>query len=106
MLAEQANVVVFDPKVNENQIYSDLNYLESRSEAANKKGLTVQNNPYQACQGAHAIAILTEWDEFKTYDWNRIFEQMQKPAFIFDGRNVLDKNELEKIGFIFQAIGS
>jgi UDPglucose 6-dehydrogenase len=106
LLEEQANIEVFDPKVNENQMYSDLNYLNTRSEEENKKGLTVQKNPYQACQGAHAIAILTEWDEFKTYDWNRIFEQMQKPAFIFDGRNILDKNELEKMGFIFQAIGS
>ncbi|WP_339889373.1 UDP-glucose 6-dehydrogenase [uncultured Flavobacterium sp.] len=106
LLAEQANVVVFDPKVNENQIYFDLNYLQSRSEVENKKGLTVSIDPYAACKDAHAIAILTEWDEFKTYDWQKIYNQMQKPAFVFDGRNLLNKKELEQIGFVYQAIGS
>lgn len=106
LLAEQANVVVFDPKVNENQIYYDLNYLESRAEEENKKGLTVSTDPYAACKDAHAIAILTEWDEFKTYDWQKIYNQMQKPAFVFDGRNLLNKKELEQIGFVYQAIGS
>jgi UDPglucose 6-dehydrogenase len=106
LLAEQANVVVFDPKVNENQIYYDLSYLETRSEAENKKGLTVGIDPYEVCKDAHAIAILTEWDEFKTYDWQKIYDQMQKPAFVFDGRNLLNKNELEQIGFVYQAIGS
>ena len=106
LLAEQANIAVYDPKVGENQIYFDLNYLETRSESANKQGLKVENNPYEACKEAHAIAILTEWDEFKTYDWQKIYNQMQKPAFVFDGRNLLNKKELEKIGFVYQAIGS
>ena len=61
---------------------------------------------YEACNNAHAIAVLTEWDEFKTYDWQKIYANMLKPAFIFDGRNLLDKTALEKIGFIYQAIGS
>jgi UDPglucose 6-dehydrogenase len=106
LLAEQANVVVFDPKVNENQIYYDLSYLETRSEAENKKGLTVGIDPYEVCKDAHAIAILTEWDAFKAYDWQKIYDQMQKPAFVFDGRNLLNKNKLEEIGFVYQAIGS
>ena len=106
LLAEQANIAVYDPKVGENQIYFDLNYLESRSENENKKGLTVFNSPYDVCKDSHAIAILTEWDEFKSYDWQKIYNQMQKPAFVFDGRNLLNKKELEKIGFVYQAIGS
>ncbi|WP_438966782.1 UDP-glucose 6-dehydrogenase [Flavobacterium sp.] len=106
LLAEQANVVVFDPKVNENQIYHDLNYLESRSETENSNRLKIVTDPYLACKDAHAIAILTEWDEFKTYDWQKIYNQMQKPAFVFDGRNLLNKKELEEIGFVYQAIGS
>lgn len=106
LLAEQANIAVYDPKVGENQIYFDLNYLETRSESANKQGLKVENNPYEACKDSHAIAILTEWDEFKSYDWQKIYNQMQKPAFVFDGRNLLNKKELEKIGFVYQAIGS
>jgi UDPglucose 6-dehydrogenase len=106
LLAEQANVVVFDPKVSKNQIYYDLNFLESRIESENKRGLTIVADPYAACQDAHAIAILTEWDEFKTYDWQKIYNQMQKPAFVFDGRNLLNKKELEQIGFVYKGIGS
>ena len=106
LISERANIAIFDPKVEENQILSDLNYLESRSAEENKKYISVENNGYDACNKAHAIAILTEWDEFKTYDWQKIYDNMLKPAFVFDGRNILNKAELEKIGFIYQAIGS
>ena len=106
LLSEQAHVSVYDPKVNEKQMLFDLNYLESRSENENKKGITVVNNPYEVCENAHAIAVLTEWDEFQTYDWQKIYDSMLKPAFVFDGRNLLNKAELEKIGFIYQSIGS
>ena len=106
LLREQATVAVFDPKVEEDQIQFDLNYLESRSEIDNAKGVQVAINAYDACNNAHAIAVLTEWDEFKTYDWQKIYDNMLKPAFVFDGRNILNKEELEKIGFIYQGIGS
>ena len=106
LLSEQATIAVYDPKVGEEQIQFDLNYLETRSESDNKKGVQVVDNAYEACKEAHAIAILTEWDEFKTYDWQKIYDTMLKPAFVFDGRNILDKKELEKIGFIYQGIGS
>ena len=106
LLTEQAEISVFDPKVETTQIQLDLNYLATRSEAANAQGVQSASDPYQACEGAHAIAVLTEWDEFKSYDWQRIYAGMLKPAFIFDGRNVLDKAALEKIGFSFQGIGN
>jgi UDPglucose 6-dehydrogenase len=86
-------------------MYSDLDYLNTRSSEENKKGLTTYNNPYEACKDAHAIAILTEWDEFKTYDWQKIYDNMQKPAFVFDGRSILDKNKLNDIGFVYYRIG-
>ena len=106
LLNEQANIAVFDPKVNEKQILFDLDYLGSRLPNENQKQLKVFNNPYEACHQAHAIAVLTEWDEFKSYDWQKIYDQMLKPAFIFDGRNILDRKALEKIGFVYKAIGS
>lgn len=106
LLSEQATVAVYDPKVGEEQIQFDLNYLETRSESENQKGVQVMTNAYDACKNAHAIAVLTEWDEFKTQDWQKIYDNMLKPAFVFDGRNILDKKELEKIGFIYQGIGS
>ena len=54
---------------------------------------------------AHAIAVLTEWDEFKSYDWRKVYKQMLKPAFIFDGRNILDRETLTAIGFELKSIG-
>ena len=106
LLNEQATLAVFDPKVKEEQMHADVNYLESRLPEENQKQLKGYNDPYEACNGAHAIAVLTEWDEFKSYDWQKIYDQMLKPAFIFDGRNILDRKALEKIGFVYKAIGS
>ena len=106
LLSEQANISVYDPKVDSAQIQFDLNYLETRSESDNNSGVKVELNAYDACENAHAIAVLTEWDEFKTYNWQKIYDNMLKPAFVFDGRNLLNKEELEKIGFIYQGIGS
>jgi len=59
----------------------------------------------EAATGAHAIALLTEWDEFTTYDYAKIYDVMSKPAFVFDGRNILDHAALRKIGFEVYAIG-
>lgn len=105
LLEELANIQVYDPKVEEHQIYNDLDYLQTRNPDENKAGIAIANDPYEACLNAHAVAILTEWDEFKTYDWQKIYDQMLKPAFIFDGRNILDVESMEKIGFIYQGIG-
>ncbi len=105
LLNEQASVAVYDPKVEKKTIYRDLNYLGTRPEEDNSKGVNVYSDPYEACEDAHAIAVLTEWDEFKQYDWQKIYDNMKKPAFVFDGRNVLDGDALRKHGFIFQEIG-
>ncbi|WP_396146816.1 UDP-glucose 6-dehydrogenase [Flavobacterium sp.] len=106
LINEQASISVYDPKVSHEQILFDLNYLETRKEAQNSKYITSNENAYEACKDAHAIAILTEWDEFKEYDWQKIYDSMLKPAFVFDGRNVLDGEKLRKIGFHYQGIGS
>ncbi len=106
LINEQAKISVYDPKVNHTQILFDLNYLESRSEEQNSKHISSCENAYDACNGAHAIAVLTEWEEFKNYDWQKIYDGMLKPAFVFDGRNVLDGAKLREIGFNYQGIGS
>jgi UDPglucose 6-dehydrogenase len=105
LIDEHANIQVYDPKVYAFQMQSDLNYLNSRSESENENYLSSENDPYKAVEGAHALAIITEWDEFKTYDWKKIYASMSKPAYIFDGRNLLDKQELETIGFSYKGIG-
>ncbi len=106
LMDEQATIKVYDPKVTAKQMQSDLNYLNTRAESENIKYLKTKSDPYKAMEGAYAIAVLTEWDEFKSYDWNRIYKNMQKPAFVFDGRNILDRKILEKIGFVYKGIGS
>jgi len=98
LLDEKANIAIYDPKVSREQIYSDLG-KESMDT------VEIDNDAYIACAGAHAIAILTEWDEFKTLDYQRIYDSMQKPAFIFDGRSLVDIPALEKIGFDCWAVG-
>jgi UDPglucose 6-dehydrogenase len=106
LINEQAKISVYDPKVSRNKMLSDLDYLDTRTVEENSNALAIFDNAYEACKGAHAIAILTEWDEFTTYDWQKIYDSMQKPAFLFDGRNILDAKELESIGFIYKGIGS
>ncbi|MCV9931293.1 UDP-glucose 6-dehydrogenase [Flavobacterium sp. LS1R47] len=106
LINEQAKIAVYDPKVSREKMLNDLNYLETRSLEKNTKAVATFENAYDACNGAHAIAVLTEWDEFMTYDWAKIYDSMQKPAFIFDGRNILNKEELKDIGFVYLGIGS
>lgn len=105
LLEEEAHVVVYDPKVPAEQVYKDLDYLGTRSPEENRRLVTVINDPYEALQGAHAVAVLTEWDEFKGYDWAQIKEGMKKPAFVFDGRKLLDRAQLTTLGFDYYAIG-
>ena len=106
LLNEQATIAVFDPKVKVAQMWADLDYLATRTPQENQQQLQAYENPYEACKEAHAIAVLTEWDEFKSYDWQKIYEHMLKPAFVFDGRNILDRDTLEKIGFVYKSIGN
>ncbi|OFX88777.1 MAG: UDP-glucose 6-dehydrogenase [Bacteroidetes bacterium GWF2_33_16] len=105
LLTDMANVWVYDPKVPAKKMYDDLDYLETRESDKNRELLKVVADPYEACKNAHAIAVITEWDEFKDYDWQKIYDNMLKPAFIFDGRNILNQNKLERIGFKFYGIG-
>jgi UDPglucose 6-dehydrogenase len=106
LINEQANIALFDPKVSQKQVLSDLDYLATREATDNEKHIKSYSNPYDACANAHAIAVLTEWDEFIAYDWEKIYDSMLKPAFVFDGRNLLDGDKLKSIGFVYQSIGS
>ena len=95
LATEQAQVVVSDPKALDN----------AEKELADSKGIVFDKDPYAAAAGAHALAILTEWEIYKALDYQRIFNIMEKPAFIFDGRNILDHTALHKIGFEVYSIG-
>ena len=111
LIEDGANIHVYDPKVSESKIKADLVYLWelkgiSESRISQKLAHIFVHKDYnEALNNSHAIAVLTEWDEFITYDWNNIYQNMYKPAFVFDGRNILDANVLNKIGFQFKGIG-
>jgi UDPglucose 6-dehydrogenase len=105
LLQEKANISIYDPKVTAQQIIADLEYLGSIPTETIQECITVVNDPYAAMKDAHAIAILTEWEEFKTYDWQLIYQQIMKPAFVFDGRGISDQLNLPEIGFNLFRIG-
>ena len=99
LIEEQANVSIYDPKVPEAQIRRDLGLAEDAT------AVTICDDAYEATKNAHAVLILTEWDEFKALDFKKIYDQMNLPAFLFDGRNLLDLDALRSIGFEATGIG-
>lgn len=105
LLQERARLSIYDPKVPATQIFHDLSEPEVQPDGQPNEFVEISDDPYKAAEGAHAIAILTEWDEFKELDYERIFKSMMKPAFLFDGRNILDLEALRKIGFEAFGIG-
>ncbi len=117
LLDDRAEIHIYDPKVTKEQILHDLKYLAKSTHATygdHSNGtedqelegiIIVHSDPYAAMEKAHAIAIMTEWDEFKTYDWQQVYNNMIKPAFIFDGRNILNSIKQKKIGFSYNSIG-
>ena len=96
LLSEMANVAISDPKALEN---AKIVLKEC------KENVEYCPDPYVAAKNAHAIAVLTEWECYKTLDYKKILESMEKPAFIFDGRNILPHKELFEMGFNVIPIG-
>ncbi|KAL7008150.1 hypothetical protein EMMF5_002332 [Cystobasidiomycetes sp. EMM_F5] len=104
--SERAQISIYDPKVPEAQIYADVtDHTVAGDMEVAKKQITVCKSAMDACIGAEGIVVATEWDEFKDLDWQAIYDSMQKPAFVFDGRLILDQRKLEKIGFQVRCIG-
>ena len=96
LLEERASVSITDPKALENA-REDLKGID--------ENITYETDPYRAAAEANAIAVLTEWEEFKKLDFRKIYDSMKKPAFVFDGRNILNHQELFELGFNVFPIG-
>ncbi len=113
LLNERAKLCIFDPRVPESQVRSELisAFADASGDVSLKDrslvetNVTVARDSYSAAERAHAIAVLTEWDEFKQLDVQRIYDTMMQPAFVFDGRNILNRNRLTEIGFEVHSIG-
>jgi UDPglucose 6-dehydrogenase len=90
LIEEKAELVITDPKalkrarIDLQDIDADVKYIE---------------DPYEAAAGSYAIAIMTEWDIYKELNYEKIYNSMIKPAFFFDGRNIVDHQRLFEIGF-------
>jgi len=100
LLEENATVVVYDPRVSAEQIRRDV-----LGPDRDDPRLVIAASAEEAAAGAHSLAVMTEWDEFRTLDFGKIHAEMHKPAFIFDGRNILPRADLEAQGFKVFAIG-
>ncbi len=96
LLEEKAHIVISDPKALGNA-KTDLKGYDGNVE--------YEEDPYKAADRAHAVAILTEWDLYKDLDYKKIYDNMEKPSFIFDGRNILDHQKLFEIGFNVYPLG-
>jgi UDPglucose 6-dehydrogenase len=108
LLDERANMAVYDPKVTREQMFEEFKYTLNVTPATVpdlEKSITTCSSALEAATGAHAIALMTEWDEFTTLDFNALYAVMAKPAFVFDGRNILPHAAMRKIGFEVYAIG-
>ena len=119
VLTEGANVRIYDPLVKEAQIRSELKGTTGKLGDAERQ-LVICDSAYEACTGADAVIILTEWDEFSNrgdgarkdsgrgkakVEWDKVAEVMRRPMFVFDGRNIVDRGALEELGFRVEGIG-
>jgi len=105
LLEEQARLVIYDPQVREEQVLYELALVTGWTKERLVEHVSMAESPEEASKDAHAIAVLTEWDEFKECDFEGVYESMKKPAFLFDGRNLLDAGKLREVGFEVQGIG-
>jgi len=95
LVEEGARLRVFDPEAME----------EARSALAKwDKSITFCRKSYQACEGADALILITEWNEFREPDFERLRGLMRRPV-IFDGRNIYNPEMLRNLGFSYFGVG-
>ncbi|KAG2496632.1 hypothetical protein HYH03_005453 [Edaphochlamys debaryana] len=112
LLLDGAHLAVYDPKVSPEQIHLDMQLPKGAMEHPRYQQTTVSlatvdvaRTAQEACRGAHGVCVLTEWPEFRSLDFQQIYASMMKPAFLFDGRNMLDHDEMRSIGFVVYGLG-
>ncbi|KAG8814999.1 UDP-glucose 6-dehydrogenase 1 [Serendipita sp. 401] len=99
-MEEKALITIYDPQVEHEQIWMDLTEVSPMYSLHQiKKQVSIATSALDACMDAEAVVIATEWKEFALLDWESVYENMSKPAFVFDGRLLLDQAKLTQIGF-------
>ncbi|KAI0989886.1 hypothetical protein GJ496_008317 [Pomphorhynchus laevis] len=99
LLEEGARLSIYDPKVPKHAIYRSL---QKASEIVPEKSVFCYDDAYSAAENSHALIVCTEWDEFQKLDFDKIYKSMRKPAFVFDGRLLLNIDHLREIGYLAQ----
>jgi UDPglucose 6-dehydrogenase len=95
LLDHGAKIRAFDPSITPPLELHKANRLQ---------GIDIAPDPYSACEGAEVLLVLTEWDEFKWLDFDKVGESLASPRVV-DGRNLLDREALRRRGFVYQGIG-
>ena len=102
LLNKNIEIDIYDPKVKQNQVDFDLSNLNADYD---RSSVNFIEEPFLNISKYNIIAIMTEWDEFKEYDWRYVYSKIKKPAFIFDGRNILEIEKIKKLGFNYISLG-
>lgn len=113
LLTEQATLAIYDPKVGPKQIRADLEAvfrnaageISERDQRLIEENVVICDSAFEAATQAHGVAVMTEWDEFRDIDPADLYDIVFKPAFLFDGRNILDHKAYIEKGFEVYAIG-
>ena len=100
LLEEKAILTIYDPKVSKQAIINSLNLPDEKIDS-----IQFCDSATEACDQSHCIAVLTEWDEFREINFESVYQSMIKPAILFDGRNLLDLEKIQAIGFNAKGIG-
>ena len=103
LIENGAEICVYDPKVSEQQMLSDLDNLNSRSSEENENALSYYSDPLKACENSHAVAVITEWDEFKSLDFKKL--NKKKNFKVYDLRNLYSTEEMKKNKINYYSVG-
>tara|TARA_Y100000589_G_scaffold56247_1_gene46586 strand:- start:205 stop:1650 length:1446 start_codon:yes stop_codon:yes gene_type:complete len=112
LIIEGADLIIHDPKVSSKQIENALDTRESLDNDKDQKNY-IQNNlgkwrfskSLDIFDNAHAILVLTEWEEYKYINWDKVVKKMVKPSWVFDSRSIINANEVKKAGLNLWRLG-
>ncbi|EGR32701.1 udp-glucose dehydrogenase, putative [Ichthyophthirius multifiliis] len=105
LLINGAILNIYDPQVQKNAFINEMQNQNLYTEDYFQKINFFNQDYLKSVESSHCIVILTEWDEFKTFEYSQMFLKMKRPTYIFDGRNLLDQDKIEQIGFAYVKLG-
>ena len=111
LLNEGAHLVIYDPKVSQTQIENDLQkapikkIMGKNFNLKEKTGQWIYSENLDIFKNAHAIIILTEWEEFRNMNWNKIAKEMVLPSWVFDSRSIVNPKKVRDASLNLWRIG-